>query len=419
MRGTGIRLRYLLHPREEVNRPDLPVLSVYRDHGVVPKDSRSDNFNKTPIDVSRYQVVKAGDLVVNKMKAWQGSIAVSRYSGIVSPDYLVCSVSSDIHGPYLHYLLRSKPLVAEYGKRSKGIRPAQWRLYWEDLADIGVGLPSLEEQRRIASFLDGSVALIDGLISARSSQRDGVEERFFVEISEMLTPGIVGASGNDRAWPWLPEFIPGIPMVRLGYLSKLQAGITVHEGRELGGDVVTRPYLRVANVQAGQVDLSGISEIQVPRAMANRSTLRSGDVLMTEGGDLDKLGRGTVWRGEIPDCLHQNHVFAIRPDRERLDGNYLVLLTQSMHGRCYFESTGSKTTNLASTNSSKIMKFPIPLRGLDSQRRIVRILNASRETTSRLMRAIDTQLTLLAERKQALITAAVTGQIDVTTARGV
>ncbi|WP_344971796.1 hypothetical protein [Streptosporangium fragile] len=356
---------------------------------------------------------------MNKMKAWQGSIAVSRYSGIVSPDYLVCSVSSDIHGPYLHYLLRSKPLVAEYGKRSKGIRPAQWRLYWEDLADIGVGLPSLEEQRRIASFLDGSVALIDGLISARSSQRDGVEERFFVEISEMLTPGIVGASGNDRAWPWLPEFIPGIPMVRLGYLSKLQAGITVHEGRELGGDVVTRPYLRVANVQAGQVDLSGISEIQVPRAMANRSTLRSGDVLMTEGGDLDKLGRGTVWRGEIPDCLHQNHVFAIRPDRERLDGNYLVLLTQSMHGRCYFESTGSKTTNLASTNSSKIMKFPIPLRGLDSQRRIVRILNASRETTSRLMRAIDTQLTLLAERKQALITAAVTGQIDVTTARGV
>src|SRR5690606_302628 len=109
----------------------------------------------------------------------------------------------------------------------------------------------------------------------------------------------------------------------------------------------------------------------VPRAVAARTTLRVGDVLMTEGGDIDKLGRGTVWRGELPGCLHQNHIFALRPIAEKLLGEYLALMTQTVHGRCYFESTGIKTTSLASTNSSKILAFKIPLPEVVEQRRLV------------------------------------------------
>ncbi|MEV4497095.1 hypothetical protein AB0J84_15510 [Micromonospora arborensis] len=139
---------------------------------------------------------------------------------------------------------------------------------------------------------------------------------------------------------------------------------------------------------------------------------------MTEGGDLDKLGRGTVWRGEIPDCLHQNHVFALRPELDRLDCEYLALMTQTVHGRCYFESTGSKTTNLASTNSSKILSFPIPLPSVSRQRELVRGARSRLEVIERARQEIDRQLALLAERHQALITAAVTGQIDVSTASG-
>jgi type I restriction enzyme S subunit len=208
-------------------------------------------------------------------------------------------------------------------------------------------------------------------------------------------------------------------MVKLGYVCRLQNGLTVDGAREVNGDAVTRPYLRVANVQAGRIDLHSVTEITVPHAIAVRSSLRPGDVLMTEGGDLDKLGRGTVWHGEIPGCLHQNHVFALRPDPEKLNGDYLALLTQSLHGRCYFESTGVKTTNLASTNSSKILSFPIPLLTTDKQRLIVTKLKVHTEASNRVLRAIDRQNTLLAERRQALITAAVTGQMDVTTARGV
>ncbi|MGV9990316.1 restriction endonuclease subunit S [Streptomyces sp. NPDC003374] len=165
-------------------------------------------------------------------------------------------------------------------------------------------------------------------------------------------------------------------LVRLGYVARLQNGLTVDAKRDVTGDVVTRPYLRVANVQAGSLNLESVSEITVPRSMAQRSTLRPGDVLMTEGGDLDKLGRGTVWRGEIEGCLHQNHIFAIRPDPNRLSGRFLAYLTQSLYGRHYFESTGTRTTNLASTNSNKIQSFPLPLPPLDVQRRIADFLDA-------------------------------------------
>lgn len=136
---------------------------------------------------------------------------------------------------------------------------------------------------------------------------------------------------------------------------------------------------------------------------------------MTEGGDLDKLGRGTVWRGELPNCLHQNHVFAVRPD-ERLDPDYLALLTRSAYARHYFESTGTKTTNLASTSSSKIKDFRVPLVSRTEQDRIVRAVSSELESIERLRCALNTQLELLEERRQAVITAAVTGEIDVTTA---
>lgn len=181
---------------------------------------------------------------------------------------------------------------------------------------------------------------------------------------------------------------------------------------------MTRPYLRVANVQADRIDLSSVTEITVPREVAARSTLRPGDVLMTEGGDIDKLGRGTVWRGELPDALHQNHVFALRPDPERLNGDYLAFLTRSLHGRCYFESTGVRSTNLASTSSSKVLSFPIPLPPLEQQRQAVADIRSALDLADQAKSALQRQLSLLAERRRSLITAAVTGQIDVTTARG-
>lgn len=398
---TVTRLRYLLHPREVTDRIGLRVLSVYRDHGVVPKESRSDNYNKTPEDITRYQEVRVGDLVVNKMKAWQGSVGISAHHGVVSPDYLVCSVSPEVDSRFFHHLLRSALFASEFGARSKGIRPAQWRLYWEDLADICVKLPPLDEQRRIADFLDGEATLLALLIGRRNDQIGILDELALSTIDDAIDP------------------VHHHPMVRLGYLARIQSGVTVDGSRQHDGDVVTLPYLRVANVQAGRVDLCDVSEIAVPRRAAAASRLRVGDVLMTEGGDLDKLGRGTVWNGEIADCLHQNHVFAVRPDLTVVVPEYLALVTRTPMAREYFESTGNKTTNLASTSSSKIRDFRVPLADTTTQRSVVKAVDARLRSVSDFRDRLLQQLALLAERRQSLITAAVTGQIDPTTARGV
>ncbi|GAA4241093.1 hypothetical protein GCM10022254_68560 [Actinomadura meridiana] len=124
---------------------------------------------------------------------------------------------------------------------------------------------------------------------------------------------------------------------------------------------------------------------------------------MTEGGDLDKLGRGALWRNELEGCLHQNHVFALRPLPGKVEPRYLALTTQSLYARHYFESTGTKTTNLASTNKSKILDFPIPLPPLEEQRRIADFLDAETARIDRIVQLREDASSLLKQRERALL----------------
>ena len=129
---------------------DLEVLSVYREFGVIKKSSRSDNNNKTPDDLSKYQLVEPGDLVINKMKAWQGSLGISKYRGIVSPDYVVMAPTHEHVSEYMHHLLRAKPMPSVYEQISNGIRLAQWRLEPYKFLCLPLFLPPLQEQKGLA-----------------------------------------------------------------------------------------------------------------------------------------------------------------------------------------------------------------------------------------------------------------------------
>lgn len=124
---------------------------------------------------------------------------------------------------------------------------------------------------------------------------------------------------------WLDQTPSHWQHIRLKYAAAIQTGITL--GKDYGGrSLAEYSYLRVANVQSGALDLSKVAMMQVPDTEAHSATLRDGDVLMTEGGDIDKLGRGTVWRGEIDNCLHQNHIFAVRTKKHILLPEYLAYL---------------------------------------------------------------------------------------------
>ncbi|WP_238580900.1 restriction endonuclease subunit S [Streptomonospora alba] len=346
------------------------------------------------------------------MYASLGHTAWLEPSGTWNQAILGITPNRTVDGRFLNYALISiRPNIHQFARSN-----TQSNLNAEQVGNLTLPNPSMDDQRRIADFLDTETGRIDRLIQTRERQSNKLAERAYAEVSESLFPGILTSPLGTYPWKWLPRLEDSTPLVRLGYVCRIQGGVTLDESRDTGERSVTLPYLRVANVQADHVDLSSVSQITVPVPVAARSTLRAGDVLMTEGGDIDKLGRGTVWRGEIPGALHQNHIFALRPSKDHLDPDYLALLTRSLHGRCYFESTGVRSTNLASTNSSKVLAFPIPLPEVSRQRELVSAVYKSLESIREAKDAIDRQLSLLAERRQALITAAVTGQLDVTTA---
>jgi type I restriction enzyme S subunit len=131
-------IRAFAQVKNERGRPDLPLLSVYRDYGVIQRDSRDDNYNPQGDDLSSYKVVEPGDLVLNKMKTWQGSLGVSAHLGIVSPAYIVCRLSEQTNRRYLHIVLRSRPYVNCYNQLSFGVRVNQWDMRYQDFKQIPV-----------------------------------------------------------------------------------------------------------------------------------------------------------------------------------------------------------------------------------------------------------------------------------------
>ena len=215
------------------------------------------------------------------------------------------------------------------------------------------------------------------------------------------------------AYEWLGELPRHWQCVRLKHVAFIQSGVTL--GKDLSGrTTISRPYLRVANVQDGFLDLAEIKEISVPPEDTARYELRPGDVLMTEGGDFDKLGRGYVWEGQIEGCLHQNHVFAVRPYPLNLDSHYLAHLMVSDHGKNYFTSTSQQTTNLATTNSTKLGDFLLPLPPLEEQREICTWLRFKTAQIDALIAKKQRQIELLDEKRQALISQVVTKGLNPT-----
>lgn len=374
--------------------------------------------------INGYTRFQNGDILIPKITpTFEASRSVYIPDGLINgagagtTELHVLRPGSQVEPRFLFYVTHSHPFL-ELGKAEMQGVAGQKRVPTNFIQDYTLDLPDIDEQRRIVDFLDFTIRKINKIDEIRKKQLILLHERTYSFITETLIPGTLSKPRGEWPWKWLPQIEFDTPLVRLRYVSRLQNGLTIDSSRPIDGDVVTRPYLRVANVQAGWLDLSSVTETTVPREIAERCTLRPGDVLMTEGGDLDKLGRGTVWRGELPNCLHQNHIFAVRPNPDKLDPDYLALMTRTLHGRCYFESTGVKTTNLASTSSAKILDFPIPLPSLKLQRQLVERVRSELVSIDAAKNAIEEQRSLLQERRKAVITAAVTGQIDVATTRG-
>ncbi len=164
--------------------------------------------------------------------------------------------------------------------------------------------------------------------------------------------------------------------------------------------------MRVENVQAGFIDLTEIKRVKVRPDEIERYLLQAGDVLMTEGGDFDKLGRGGVWHGEIAPCLHQNHVFRVRPNSGVLDSDYLEAVICSSYGKSFFQRIAKRTTNLASINKTQLRAFRVPCPPVTEQHRIATVLQAS----SARIAAINKKLAALERLKRGVTQELLTGK---------
>ena len=208
----------------------------------------------------------------------------------------------------------------------------------------------------------------------------------------------------------LPQLPTGWTWTFLSAIADLKGGITKGQRRREGDEVRSVPYLRVANVQRGFLDLSEVKEIDAPQTKIRELLLRPGDVLFNEGGDRDKLGRGWVWKGEIPECIHQNHVFRARLYTEDVHPKFLSWYGNSLAQR-YFMEEGKQTTNLASINLTKLGALPVPLPPRAEQERIVAEVELRLSALDTLEATVDLDLRRADRLRRAVLKRAFEGKL--------
>ncbi|WP_439589963.1 hypothetical protein [Hydrogenophaga sp.] len=228
-------------------------------------------------------------------------------------------------------------------------------------ADMGfvlglqIPLPAMGEQLRIVDQLSRA----EGIVRLRCQAQQKAAELIPAIFVDMFGDPVT----NPKGWPVFP----------LSAVSEVISGVA--KGRDLAADEsVELPYMRVANVKDGRLDLNEVKTILIKKTEVEKLRIVPGDLLMTEGGDPDKLGRAALWCGEINLCVHQNHIFKVRSHRDRLVPEYLRSLVGSAYGKAYFLSVAKKTTGIASINKTQLSAFPVllpPLAAQESFRRQV------------------------------------------------
>lgn len=237
------------------------------------------------------------------------------------------------------FFLWVEPVLAARGQGSTF--PAISR---SDLASLRVPLVPIDEQRRIVDILTRA----EGIVRLRRQAIKLIQETIPALFNEMF--------GTLQATSVHP----------LRDIAEVVSGVA--KGRRFNGRrTVMVPYLRVANVQAGRLDLTEIKKIEALPEEVKELALQRADVLLTEGGDADKLGRGALWDADIPDCIHQNHVFRVRTHQSILLPIYFATYLQTQTARDYFLRSAKRTTNLASINMTQLRALPVPIPPLGLQ----------------------------------------------------
>lgn len=372
---------------KDIDHPKEVMLSVFREHGVVAKDSR-DNINRTAENRSIYQLVHPGWLVANRMKAWQGSVGISALRGIVSGHYICFAPRHNEDHRYLNWLLRSTAYTNGYALLSRGVRIGQAEIDNDELRLMPILLPPVEEQRAIADHLDRETAQIDTLIAKQEQLIATLRERRGGLVERALVGGLDPAVRlRTTVIPWL-------------------AGASVPAHWE-----TTRVKYLALEMRAGEgITAEDIEDVGAYRVFGGNG-LRGYATAYTHSGTFVLIGRQGALCGNVH-LVHgefwaSEHAIVVTPSK-RVDARWLAHMLRLMNLGQY-----SMTTAQPGIGVGQIGPLMVPLPPLDEQREIATYIDEQASKIDTLIAKTERFIELSKERRAALITAAVTGQIDV------
>lgn len=309
---------------------------------------------------------------------------------------------------FVKYLLKSLPLSSL--NRATAI-PGLNR---NDVYLLNISLPPLLEQKRIAEKIDNLIAKIE-------AAQEGIKR--IPKLIEMYKQTVLKSAFNGEfTLNWKKRNINNeqsinsnsIPsswkIVTLGEIAKIQTGITLGKKRKASEVTHRRPYLRVANVQRGYLNLSEIKYVDVTMSEFEKLRLEENDILMNEGGDRDKLGRGWIWDEEIEGCIHQNHVFRVRLKDKFFPSKWVSYFANEF-GQQYFFDAGQQTTNLASISKTKLSAMPIPIPPTEEAIEIIKRIEDAFLNISRIESQIENALKFVDFLRQSILIKALQGHL--------
>jgi type I restriction enzyme S subunit len=357
-----------INPRQETRPGGDTVVSFLRMSDVGTDGTTTPGTDRPFSDVAKgYTQFSQNDVLVAKItpcfengKIAQATTRHARAAGSTE-FHVVRPKANVVDGRYLHYFLR-QPIIRLVGEKRMTGSAGQRRVPESYLAELRIPVPPIEEQRKIASMLN-EVELL------RTMRRQTIG--FMSELGESIFSDIFGNGSEPLTTRPLKE------------VADVASGIT--KGRKVpsGTPLRTVPYLAVANVQDKRLNLSAVKTIEASESEIERYRLHKDDLLLTEGGDPDKLGRGTLWNNEIPEAIHQNHIFRVRLlNQHHVNPVFLNWYVGSDFGKRYFLRSAKRTTGIASINSTQLKNFPLRLPPIHQQEEFAEKLAEIREVKS-------------------------------------
>jgi type I restriction enzyme, S subunit len=356
-------------------------------------NSAQATFNYFQGEVRPQNCINNGDLLVS----WSASLDAyiwDRGAAVLNQHiFKVVEDSSIVLRDFFYYMLRHTMTSIRghvHGATMQHITKPEFE-------NIEVPLPPLAEQRRIAEALCEQMAAVEKARAAAQVR---------LEASKALPAAFL-----RQVFPQPGQPLPaGWRVLPLGDAGEVVSGVTI--GRALNREGVREvPYLRVANVKDGHLDLSDMTTTPATPSEIEALKLRHGDLLLTEGGDPDKLGRGTLWEEQLPECIHQNHIFRVRLNRNLVEPTYASVLIGSPYGKGYFLKHAKQTTGIATINQRVLKAFPILLPPLPEQRRIAEILREQVATAEKARAAAEEELKTINALPAALLRRAFNGEL--------